>query len=675
MAVGKAGKNSVIELWDGSAWSVLKSVEADIRRVSCASTIACIAVGANAGDAQSWFVFEFLGSWIVQEKAPAAPLGATESALNGIDCTATVCTAVGSYKLASLYFPLVERWNGTSWSQQSASLPLDPNSSNLMLSVSCASETNCVAVGESGGTPFAEYWNGLLWLTASVPIPAGTSGGKLASVSCLSTSSCIAVGDYFESAGNEKTLAESWNGSSWSIQSTPNPSDAKGYVNFTDVSCPSLSACFAVGYYASNVTSGIPIETKTLAASWNGSTWAIQSSPNVSGKPYDGLFGLSCVSVSFCTAVGGFSESLLGGSLALAEHWNGTEWSLQTVVPPVASDDSATMAEDASANAIDVLANDSEAIAGSREIIAKTNGLHGTVAITGGGTGLTYAPDADYCGSDSFKYTLNGGSTATVSVTVTCVDDPPVAVDDSETVLEDSLPAIIDVLLNDTDVDLGPKQIIARTNGSHGTVAIIGAGTGLTYQPAANYCGPDSFTYTLNGGSTATVSITVTCVDEPPAEEGGGSQGTTTIIQQPGSEASQGPIVNVTPGVGVVSGRRHPRIAIKGAYAFFTLTCKVKEGDCTGTVTITASIPSATLGATTQKLKLVMGKFRIGAGRSVLVRAKLTKQGLDAMKARPTLRGVAGHMAIVDTTNGERGEIDVNLVRRPKASLLPDGAK
>ena len=53
------------------------------------------------------------------------------------------------------------------------------------------------------------------------------------------------------------------------------------------------------------------------------------------------------------------------------------------------------------------------------------------ILVTGGGTGLTYAPDANYCGADSFSYTLNGGSSATVSVSVSCVDDPPVAVNDA----------------------------------------------------------------------------------------------------------------------------------------------------------------------------------------------------------------------------------------------------
>ena len=105
-----------------------------------------------------------------------------------------------------------------------------------------------------------------------------------------------------------------------------------------------------------------------------------------------------------------------------------------------------------------------------------------------------------------------------MSVTVTCVDDAPVAVNDTATVAEDAAASAIDVLANDTDIDGGAKSITSVTQPANGTVAITGGGTGLTYKPNANYCAtvPDTFTYTLNGGSAATVSVTVTCVDDAP---------------------------------------------------------------------------------------------------------------------------------------------------------------
>jgi hypothetical protein len=192
---------------------------------------------------------------------------------------------------------------------------------------------------------------------------------------------------------------------------------------------------------------------------------------------------------------------------------------------PVASNDTKTVAEDSGATAIDVLADDTDIDGGPKSIESVTQPANGTVVITGGGTGLTYQPDADYCNDsfagtpDTFTYTLNGGSTGTVSVEVTCADDAPVAVDDTKTVAEDASATAIDVLANDTDVDAGPKSIESVTQPANGTVVITGGGTGLTYQPDANYCDEaqdDTFTYTLNGGSTGNVAVEVTCSDDAP---------------------------------------------------------------------------------------------------------------------------------------------------------------
>jgi hypothetical protein len=144
---------------------------------------------------------------------------------------------------------------------------------------------------------------------------------------------------------------------------------------------------------------------------------------------------------------------------------------------------------------------------------------------------VTYAPAANYSGSDSFTYTLNGGSTATVSITVTNVNDAPDAVNDAKTVLEDSTPSNVDVLANDTDTDnaSGPANagltVIDVSNGSHGTVAIAADDLSVTYLPEPNFYGTDTFTYTISdngatGGTghidTATVTITVTNVNDAP---------------------------------------------------------------------------------------------------------------------------------------------------------------
>ena len=189
--------------------------------------------------------------------------------------------------------------------------------------------------------------------------------------------------------------------------------------------------------------------------------------------------------------------------------------------PPYAVADTKTVAEDSSATTIDVRGNDTDIDGGPKTITQVTQPASGTVAITNDGANLTYEPDADYCNdgspADSFSYTLNAGSTATVSVTVTCVNDDAVAVDDSATVLEDDPATAIDVLANDTDVEGDAITIESVTQPDNGTVAAItGVGSSLTYEPDADYCNDgaptDDFTYAVPGGSTATVKVTVTCV-------------------------------------------------------------------------------------------------------------------------------------------------------------------
>jgi hypothetical protein len=188
--------------------------------------------------------------------------------------------------------------------------------------------------------------------------------------------------------------------------------------------------------------------------------------------------------------------------------------------PPVALADAATTLEDTPVT-VSVLANDSDPDGDALAVTTVTQPAHGTTTINPDGT-VTYAPAPDWHGSDSFGYTVSDGrgsmASATVALTVTPVNDPPVAVNDTATTSEGS-PVAIPALANDSDVDGGTLSVTSVTQPAHGGAAINADGS-VTYTPAANYSGADAFTYTISDGdggvATATVSVTVNAVNHPP---------------------------------------------------------------------------------------------------------------------------------------------------------------
>ena len=135
------------------------------------------------------------------------------------------------------------------------------------------------------------------------------------------------MGYYVDSSDVAVTLAEAWNGTSWSIQTTPNPSGAQA-SELNNVACTSASACTAVGYWI-----GSPYSQNALVEVWNGTSWSIQTIPTPSGAQATALYGVACTSSSACTTVGGYVDSSSNVD-TLAEAWNGSSWSIETTPNP-----------------------------------------------------------------------------------------------------------------------------------------------------------------------------------------------------------------------------------------------------------------------------------------------------------------------------------------------------
>ena len=151
-----------------------------------------------------------------------------------------------------------------------------------------------------------------------------------------------------------------------------------------------------------------------------------------------------------------------------------------------------------------------------------TEPAHGR--LTGTVPNLNYRPERDFNGQDSFTFEVNDGkvdsTAATVSITVTPVNDPPTANDDSATAEEDVPIIIVDVLKNDTDPDNDQLVVVKATQGRNGSVRINTDST-LTYAPNRNFSGNDSFSYTLSDGKDGTdeasVNVTVNAVNDEPS--------------------------------------------------------------------------------------------------------------------------------------------------------------
>jgi hypothetical protein len=196
----------------------------------------------------------------------------------------------------------------------------DRLSDDELFGVTCPSARSCTAVGRGGGKTLVERWNGTAWSIAHSRNRSGFD--ELLGVSCVSGSACTAVGAsaQSESSPRYRTLAETWNGTAWSILPTPNPDTGQDPDILSSVSCVTAAFCAAVGEY------GPADSAEPVTEIWNGRTWSVAPSPQ---KLDDAsLESVSCVSATACTAVG------FQYSASLAESWNGHRWSVVSSANP-----------------------------------------------------------------------------------------------------------------------------------------------------------------------------------------------------------------------------------------------------------------------------------------------------------------------------------------------------
>lgn len=211
------------------------------------------------------------------------------------------------------------------WAIQATPNPTAPE--GTLSGVSCASATSCMAVGSyenasATGLGLAETWNGTSWTIVAPAVPKGAVSDSVAAVSCVSASACMIAGEYQGGADNTWPLAELWNGSVWEQEPAPKPAGAAS-AQFLSVSCSAVSACTTVGSY---VESGGA--SSALAERWGGKSWKLENVPSPKGTTADALSSVACPTAGACTAVGSFKVGFSQSSLA--EAWTAKGWLVQT---------------------------------------------------------------------------------------------------------------------------------------------------------------------------------------------------------------------------------------------------------------------------------------------------------------------------------------------------------
>lgn len=266
---------------------------------ACASVALCLTSGAAAAP--------LLG-------ARAAAAGAGRPLL-AVSCSSVrACTAVGGV--------FAERWSGgPRWSVQPVPAPpFSARGFDFLAGVSCPGKARCLAVGldhppiganvDYDYSALAESWDGTTWSVQS-PTVAQTSNSFLQAVSCVSVSDCVAVGQ-----GITSPLAMSWDGGGWTVEQAPAASSAMAILN--GVSCGSAASCIAVGSVVPNSVA----PSRGLAERWNGRHWSTVRTPSPPPGE-DAILNAVACRRAVCIAVGDV------GPRQLIERWNGRKWSMQ----------------------------------------------------------------------------------------------------------------------------------------------------------------------------------------------------------------------------------------------------------------------------------------------------------------------------------------------------------
>jgi hypothetical protein len=323
-----AAGGALTQRWNGKRWlaeRIAAGSYADLSGVSCVSAKACVVVGTDSYPSDDFTatsaVTALWNGTAWSRRAIATRSSWADTTLTSVSCISeTSCTAVGYADSGNRNFPVAEHWTGKRWSVMAVVNPTKGQSDAGLNEVSCSSRGLCTAIGTSASpryAPFAESWNGTSWSIEPMVKIRGASGADRFALSCASNAACTTA-----IQGPRITVVERWNGSHWSVERLARPTTSE----IAGLSCPSTRVCVGVGNSPGKV--GAPA---SLAEVWRHGRWSVRPTHNDMARMSSALNAVSCFSSATCIAVGAFSSSS-GVSLPpvmLAERWDRTRWSVQ----------------------------------------------------------------------------------------------------------------------------------------------------------------------------------------------------------------------------------------------------------------------------------------------------------------------------------------------------------
>jgi hypothetical protein len=218
-------------------------------------------------------------------------------------------------------FPLIEHWNGTSWS---VSLVGTQNAELTSVSTDSANDAWAVGNVESNQTLLAEHWNGTVWSAVAMPMPTGAISARVEGVTALSPTNAWAVGTF---TTNELSLPliEHWDGTNWSV--APNvPRQVSVFNELRAITAISANDIWAVGQFDQG---GVSPEAQLLMH-WDGASWSLSKVAVIAtGESNASPVAVTAASSSDVWAVGGADVTGRDGVTSqrpFAIHWNGVQW-------------------------------------------------------------------------------------------------------------------------------------------------------------------------------------------------------------------------------------------------------------------------------------------------------------------------------------------------------------